>query len=72
MRVKTTYVGTLNGVKGLWCGSKPKGIKVEEERKVLVPKEGYELEKDGETFSAVWLKDGDVKENYKEKEIVNE
>lgn len=69
MRVKTTYVGIKDGIRGIWCGSKPKGVEITEERKVLVPKAGYELEKNGERFSSVWLKDDDVKENYKEVEI---
>ena len=42
MEIKTTYIGTLNGVNGFWCGFKPKGLEVTEERKVLYPKEGYE------------------------------
>lgn len=68
MEIKTTYIGTLNGVNGFWCGFKPKGLEVTEERKVLYPKEGYDLEKDGEIFSSVWLKDGMSKNDYKEVE----
>ena len=66
MYTKTTYLGTLKGVRGLWCGFKPKGIKVSEERVILYPEEGKELLKDGERFGAVWLKDGDVADNYTE------
>lgn len=69
MRVKTTYVGIKDGIKGIWCGSKPKGVEITEERKVLVPKAGYELEKDGVRYGGVWLKDDDVKENYNEVKI---
>ena len=66
MHTKITYVGTLNGVHGIWCGFKPEGVIVEEERTILYPEQGYVLKKDENTFSAVWLKDGDVKENYTE------
>ena len=66
MEVRITYVGKLNEVNGMWCGFKPKGVKVQEERKVLYPAEGYELEKDGQRFSSVWLKDDDKPENYNE------
>ena len=72
MRIITTYVGTLNGVSGMWCGFKPEGAKIEEERDVLFPDDGQLLEKDGETFSAVWLKDEDTRFNYKEVEINDE
>lgn len=66
MEIRITYVGSLKGVQGMWCGFKPKSAKIQEERQVLYPAEGYELEKDGERFSAVWLKDGDSPENYTE------
>mgnify|MGYP006935980172 CR=1 FL=1 len=68
MEIRTTYIGTLNGVYGFWCGFKPEGLEVTEERKVLYPTEGYDLEKDGEIFSSVWLKDGMSEEDYKEVE----
>jgi len=74
MYTKTTYVGyyTATGVHAMWCGELPTGIglHVDEEREVLYPEEGYILERiaDGEHFTAVWLKDGDVKENYIEVE----
>ena len=72
MFTKTTYMGTLKGINGIWCGFKPKGIKVTEEREVLYPEEGYELKRiaDGEILSAVWLQDEDVKENYEEIPVV--
>lgn len=69
MFTKTTYIGTLNGVHGIWCGFLPEGVVVEEERLVLYPEEGYELERDGERYSAVWLKDGDNATNYTEIEM---
>lgn len=66
MEIRITYIGTLNGVEGMWCGFKPESVTIEEERQVLYPAEGYELEKDGERFSAVWLQDGDSPKNYTE------
>ena len=64
MYIKMTYIGTLNGIHGIWCGFKPEGAIITEEREVLYPEEGYLLERDGRNFSCVWLKNGDVKENY--------
>lgn len=64
MYTKITYVGTLKGVRGLWCGFKPRGLKVSEERVILYPEDGKELMKDEERFGAVWLRDDDVQENY--------
>lgn len=62
MEIRTTYV--CNGA--MYCGFKPEGAEVIEERQVLYPASGYELERisDKEHFSCVWLKDGDVQENY--------
>lgn len=65
MEIRITYV--TNGA--IYCGFKPEGVEVIEEREVLYPAEGYELERDGERFSCVWLKDGDVQENYTEVKI---
>lgn len=68
MEIKTTYVGTLDGNKGMWCGFLPEGVVVEEERQVLYPAMGYSLRRMStlEVFSAVWLQDGDTQENYEE------
>lgn len=62
MEIRITYI--CNGA--IYCGFKPDGVEVLEEREVLYPAEGYELERitDKERLSSVWLKDGDVKENY--------
>lgn len=68
MYIKTTYIGTLDGINGIWCGFCPEGVEIEEERQVLYPAEGNSLRRIAtlEVFSAVWLKDGDVQENYEE------
>ena len=34
MEIKISYVGTLNGVSGIWCGFCPEGVEVTEERQV--------------------------------------
>lgn len=66
MEIKTTYV--CNGA--MYCGFKPENVEVIEERQVLYPAEGYELQdKAGNRFSAVWLKDGDTQDNYVEVEV---
>lgn len=72
MRISKTYVGTLNGVSGMWCGFKPDDAEITEVREILLPDEGQELEKDGVRMSSVWLKDGDKKSNYKEVDAVND
>ena len=68
MHIKTTYIGTLDGISGMWCGFCPEDAVITEERQVLFPEEGYSLKRKAteEIFSAVWLKDGDVEENYEE------
>ena len=62
MEIRTTYV--CDGA--IYCGFKPEGVTVLEERSVLYPQQGYELINitNGERFSSVWLKDGDVQSNY--------
>lgn len=72
MRISKTYVGTLNGVSGMWCGFKPEGAEITEVRDILLPDDGQELEKDGVRMSSAWLKDGDTRFNYKEVEIYDE
>ena len=74
MEIKITYVGTLNGVNGIWCGFHPEDAIITEERPVLYPEQGKELQhkETGEKFSAVWLKDGDTQDNYIEVDIEEE
>jgi len=68
MYIKTTYIGTLDGNKGMWCGFCPEGAAVEEERQVLYPEQNYSLRRIAtlEVFSSVWLQNGDTQENYEE------
>ena len=62
MQIRITYRGTLNNVRGLWCGFKPEGAIISEERPVLIPSEGMVLHKIGtEEYSfGVWLKDSTI------------
>lgn len=68
MEIKITYVGTLDGKDGMWCGFCPEGAVITEQRQVLYPAQGYSLRRKStlEVFSAVWLQNGDVQENYEE------
>jgi len=62
MEIRTTYI--CDGA--IYCGFKPEGVKVKEERQVLYAEKGYKLKRksDGKQISSVWLKDGDTEENY--------
>ena len=55
-----SYIGTLNGVSGIWCDQKPEGLEVEKETTFYTPDEGKVFTKDGELFDSVVIKD-DVK-----------
>ena len=72
MKIKITYVGILNRKRAMTCGFKPEEIIVEEERSVLFPEEGKELLKNNQRYSSVWLKDGDLSNNYTEVDIMEE
>lgn len=37
MEIRTTYVGILEGVHGIWCGFKPVNAEITEEKLVLYP-----------------------------------
>ncbi len=72
MRIQITYFGKFekNGkiISGIWCGTRPENATITEEREILFPDEGKILKhKETElTFPTVWLRDGDVAENYEE------
>ena len=68
MKLSTTYKGTLNGKRGLWCGFKPEDLSVEEEMHILLPEEGKQLKRksDGEVLDSIQLKGEDIMENYEE------
>ena len=70
MKTRITYKGTLNNIRGLWCGFKPEGLDIVEEIPILYPEEGYVLKhkESGEYFSSVTLQDGNSEDNYIEEE----
>lgn len=70
MQIRITYIGTLDGVAGMWCGFCPEEAVITEERQVLFPADGYMLKRIAteEVMSSVWLKDGDTQANYEEVE----
>ena len=43
MYITTTYIGTLNGISGIWCGFKPEGAKIKTEQLVLHAETEYIL-----------------------------
>lgn len=62
MEIRITYV--CDGA--IYCGFKPDGVTVLEERPVLYPDNGYTLVRkyDNQQVEPVWLKDGDSQDNY--------
>lgn len=71
MEIRITYIGTLNGVHGIWCGFKPEGAEITEERLVLYPANGFTLvnKETGEEAPAVWIKTEDGKDDWVEVKI---
>ena len=66
MKERKSYIGTLNGVNGIWCDQLPEGLEIKQEITFYTPDEGKVLTKDGELFDSVVIKD-DVKiEDYTE------
>ena len=72
MKINKTYIGKSekNGklIPGIWCGEKPENVIISEIRNYLIPDENKIL-KHKETeilYDTVWLRDGDVEENYEE------
>ena len=61
-----TYKGTLDGVKGLWCGLKPDNVEVEQEIMVYHADEGKVFVKDNEKYYTVILQNGETILDYDE------
>ena len=66
MKKITSYKGSLNGVKGVWCGFKPEGVEIEKEVTVYNADEGMVLVKDGVEYDSVVLGVGEKIKDYKE------
>lgn len=59
MKERKSYIGELNGVKGVWCDQKPKGIILAETITFYSPDEGKVfVDKDGNMVDCVIIKDG--------------
>ena len=69
MQIKKTYKGYKNGIYGIYCGFKPRGLKDVEEVPVYYPEEGFIFKKNDEEFSSVVLQEGEKIEDYEEVEI---
>lgn len=61
---RKSYKGVLDGISGIWCDKKPKGIKDCETITWYAADEGKVFTKDGELFDSVVLKDGETIEQY--------
>lgn len=61
MKEHKAYLGKLNGVSGVWCDKKPKGLEVVQENTFYTPDEGMVFAKDGELFDTVFIRDESVK-----------
>lgn len=68
METRITYKGTLNGVKGIWCGFKPDEAVIEQEFNILYPAKDMLLRRKGEeqTHHSIILTDGNSMDNYEE------
>lgn len=74
MEIKTTYIGINEfGIKGIWCGFRPKNIKILQEIQILYADSGKLLKhkETGEENYSVLLDNGDSEENYEEIEERN-
>ena len=58
MKERKSYIGTLNGVNGVWCDQCPEGLEVKEVITFYTPDEGKVFSKDGKLFDSVIIKDG--------------
>ena len=64
MKERKSYIGTLNGINGVWCDQKPEGLDVKEIVTFYTPDEGKVFTKDGELIDSVVIKDGNKIEDY--------
>lgn len=77
MKERKSYVGTLNGVSGVWCDQKPEGLEVIKENTFYSADEGKVfVDKEGNMLDSVILKEGETIDEYNEivkpKEETNE
>lgn len=59
MKERKSYIGTLNGVNGVWCDKKPKGIELKDTITFYSADEGKVFaDKEGNLVDTVVIKDG--------------
>lgn len=59
MKERKSYVGTLNGVNGIWCDQLPEELEVKQEITFYTPDEGKVFaDKEGNLVDSVVIKDG--------------
>ena len=68
MKERKSYMGTLNGINGIWCDQKPEGLEVSKEITFYTPDEGKVFVKDGEFYDSVVIQDDVRIEDYEEVE----
>lgn len=66
MKERHSYIGTLNGINGVWCDTKPEGLEIKETVTFYTPDEGMVFTKDGELFDSVVINDDIKIEDYVE------
>lgn len=67
MKERHSYIGTLDGVNGVWCDQKPKGLKVKDTITFYSPDEDKVfVDKEGNMVDSVVIKDGVNIEDYVE------
>lgn len=67
MKKRQSYIGTLNGVNGIWCDQKPEGIELKETITFYSADEGKVFaDKEGNLLDTVVIKDGVNIEDYVE------
>lgn len=66
MKERHSYIGTLNGINGVWCDKKPESLEIKETITFYTPDEGMVFTKDAELFDSVVIKDDIKIEDYVE------
>lgn len=66
METRITYKGYINGVYGVYCGFRPKGMRTPEQIPVYYPDEGKIFLKNEKYYKSVILQEGESIEDYKE------
>ena len=68
MKIIKTYIGTLDGVNGIWCGFKPEGAIITEEKLALRSELGYKLKnkETEETCHSVIIQTPEEQNNWEE------